>query len=491
MIRAAIFSMLGVMTCGVGAARADVKVPAIFGDHMVVQRGMKVPVWGTADAGEKVTVKAAQREQSVTADARGKWRVALDAMEAGDEPITITITGKNSITINDVLVGEVWVCSGQSNMGFSLKSASNGAEAVKSADRPKMRLFMVGRAIKDQPQEDLSGGRWEVCTPQSAAGFSAVAYFFGRELQEKLNQPIGLIQPSWGGTRAEAWMPRETFDALKLPYEPEWTEQWLNPPHKPGAAKQEPPRPHEAPACLYNGMIAPIAGYAMRGVIWYQGETNTAYGEHYRNVLAALITSWRGAWGQGDPSTGSGRDPSTGSGRDFPFLVVQLANLKNSRFWPITREAQAQVSRELPNVGLAVTIDVGESNDIHPREKLTVGKRLALIAQKIAYGMDVPHSGPVAKSMEVRGSDAVIRFEHVDKGLVAKGDALQGFAIAGADGQFVPAKARIEGETVLVSADGVPAPTVVRYGWENDPTCTLYNKADLPAVPFEAKALLR
>lgn len=469
MKRPATLAVLGVIACSCLAARGGVKVPAIFGDHMVVQRGMNVPIWGTADAGETVTVNAAGQERSAVADDQGKWRITLDAIETS-KPIEITIAGKNSITIQDVLVGEVWVCSGQSNMGFPLRNASNGADAIKAADRPKMRLFTVGRAIKDQPQDDLTG-RWEVCSPETVADFSAVAYFFGLELHEKLNHPVGLIEPTWGGTRAEAWMPRPTFDALKLPYEPEWTEQWLNPPHKPGATKQEPPRPHEAPACLYNGMIAPIAGYAIRGVIWYQGETNTRYGEHYRDVLGALITSWRDAWGQGD----------------FPFLVVQLANLKNSRFWPITREAQAQVARELPNVGLAVTIDAGDSNDIHPKDKQTVAHRLALVARKLAYGMDIPHSGPVFKSMRVKGGDAVIRFEHVEGGLVARGDELQGFELAGADGKFVPARARINGETIVVTADGVSAPKIVRYGWANDPTCTLYNKAGLPAVPFEAR----
>lgn len=442
--------------------RADVKLPAIFGDHMVVQRGMTVPVWGTADAGEKVTVTAAGQEKSATADGKGKWRVALEPIEAKD-PIEITITGQNSIMFRNVLVGEVWVCSGQSNMGFALQNASNGAAAVKSADRPTMRLFKVGRNYPDQPQEELTG-QWEVCSPETVRDFSAVAYFFGSELQDNLNQPIGLIEPSWGGTRAETWMPRPTFDALKPPYEPAWTQRWLNPP------PNDRLRPYQGPGLLYNGMIHPIAGYAIRGVIWYQGETNTAYGEHYRDVLAALITSWRQAWGQGD----------------FPFLVVQLANLQNSRFWPILRAGQAQVAKELPNVGLAVTIDVGESNDIHPKDKQTVGHRLALAARKIAYGQDIPYSGPTFKSMSVQGDEAVIAFDHVYDGLVAKGDGLQGFEIAGRDGKYVPATATIDRGTVRVRADAVKSPTAVRYGWANDPKCTLYNQAGLPAVPFDA-----
>lgn len=436
---------------------------------MLLQRGMKIPVWGFAESGEKVTVTVAGKEQSMMTGDTGRWRVVLDPIESVD-PIVITIAGKNTIALKDVLVGEVWVCSGQSNMSFPLKSASDGAKAIKSANRPHMRLFTVGRAYPDQPQEELTG-QWEVCTPQVASEFSAVSYFFGVDLQQNLNVPIGLIEPSWGGTRAEAWMPRATFDALKLPYEPEWTNLWLHPKPQAAATQPEAARPYEAPAVLFNGMIAPISGFAIRGVIWYQGETNTAYAEHYRKVLTALITSWREVWKQGD----------------FPFLVVQLANLKNSRFWPTLRAAQAQVAHDLPNVGLAVTIDVGNSHNIHPTDKQTVGNRLAAAAMKIAYEKDVPYSGPTFRSMRIEGGSAVIGFDHVNGGLVAKGDSLEGFEIAGADGKFVPAQAKIDGEKVVVSAEGVASPTAVRYGWANDPRCTLYNKADLPAVPFEAK----
>jgi sialate O-acetylesterase len=470
-IRFVLLAVMSVLACAIELVRADVKLPGIFGDHMVVQRGVKVPIWGTADAGEKVTVKAQGQEQSATADDKGKWRVVLDPIVARD-PIEISVIGKNSIAIKDVLVGEVWVCSGQSNMSFSLSHASNGKEAVKSADHPKMRLFTVGRAYTEKPQEDV-GGKWEVCTPTSAGEFSAVAYFFGVELQEKLDQPMGLIEPSWGGTRAEAWLPRETFDRLKLPYEPEWTKMWMTPTKADPDSNEAPrERPYQAPAALYNGMIAPIAGYAMRGVIWYQGETNTAYPADYRNVLGALISSWRAAWGQGD----------------FPFLVVQLSKFRSAtRDWATLRGSQAQVAKDLPGVGLVVTFDVGEAGNIHPKDKQTVGKRLALAAEKIAYGQDVAYSGPVFKAMKIAGGEVVVSFDHLNGGLVAKGGEVRGFEIAGGDGKFVPGKARIEGETVVVGAEGVAAPAAVRYGWANDPTCTLYNKADLPAVPFWAK----
>lgn len=452
------------------AARADVVLPAIFGDHMVLQADRDVPVWGTAEPGEAVTVRVQGQQKRTTAGPDGRWRVTLDPLEAGGEPTEVVVRGNNAITFRDVLVGEVWLCSGQSNMGYPLKHAAGGAKAVKAADRPRLRLFTVGRVHPDTPQTTLTG-QWKVCSPETVGGFSAVAYFFGVEVQDALDRPVGLIQASWGGTRAEAWLPREAFDALKLPYEPAWTNEWLHPKPKRGSQAPAVARPHEAPAGLFNGMIAPLAGYALRGFVWYQGETNTAYGEHYRDVLAALVASWRAAWGQGDA----------------PFLVVQLPNFRNSRSWPLLRAGQAAVAKELPNVGLAVTIDVGNPKNIHPAEKRTVGKRLALIARKLAYGEDVPYSGPTYRALHVEGAEARIEFDHVHDGLKKKGGDLAGFELAGADGTFHAAAARIDGDQVVLTAPGVPAPRAVRYAWSNDPEANLYNSADLPAAPFEAK----
>lgn len=450
-------------------ARGDVKLPGIFGDHMVVQRGIKIPVWGNADAGEKVTVKAALQEKSTTADDKGKWRVALDPIESID-PITITVAGKTTFTISDVLIGEVWLCSGQSNMGFALKRAANADAAIKAANHPKLRVFKVATSYKMDPVDDVAG-HWEVITPASAGAFSAVAYFFGAELHRDLDVPVGLIQSEWGGTRAEAWISKETFDALKLPYEPKWTQEWLHPTPKPAATQPERERPYQAPSVIYNAMIAPIAGYAMRGVVWYQGETNTAYPVDYRNVLTALINNWRAAWGQGD----------------FPVLVVQLPNfLGPTRDWVALRKSQTEVAQTVPNVGLAVTIDVGDPHDIHPTNKVPVGHRLAVLAEKMVYGKDVAASGPTFKSMAVIDSAIAVTFDHVEGGLVSKGD-VQGFQIAGVDGKFTPANAKIDGSKVIVSSPKVPSPKSVRYGWTNNPTCTLYNTADLPAAPFEAK----
>jgi sialate O-acetylesterase len=459
------------LTLAASTTRADVKLPAIFGDHMVVQRGAKVPVWGTADAGEAVIVKAAGQQQTAKPDAKGNWRVELPPIESKD-PIEITVSGKNAIVLHDVLAGEVWLCAGQSNMVFPLARASTADEALKTAERPTMRFFKVGRAIKDQPQTELAGGEWVVCTPKTAPAYTAVGYFMGAELQDKLNVPVGLIESDWGGTRAEAWIPREAFDALRLPYEPEWTEQWLHPKQNPKAKKPEPARPHEAPAVLYNGMIAPLAGYAIRGAVWYQGETNTAYPAEYERVLGALATSWRAAWKQGD----------------FPLLVVQLPNfLGKSRDWATLRASQAKVAKDLPNVGLAVTIDLGTPDNIHPTNKQPVGHRLALIARKMAYGQDVACSGPTFKSLEVNGGEAVATFDHVDDGLVARGGEVLGFELAGDDGKFVPATGKIKGPTVVLQADGVASPKAVRYAWANDPKCTLYNTIDLPAAPFSTQ----
>lgn len=459
--------------CGSPNLFAEVTLPAIFGDHMVLQRQMKIPIWGNANPGQKITVNAAGQTQSATADDEGNWRVELDPLTTA-EPIEVTIQGENTITFKDVLVGEVWLCSGQSNMGFSVKQSANAKQTIAAADHPTIRLFTVGRQTPDEPVETMEG-EWQVCTPESVADFSAAGYFFATELQPHINQPIGLIDSSWGGTRAEAWMPRKTFEALDLPYEPYWTDEFLAPKPAPGAKRQPRPRPHNAPAALYNGMIAPFAGFPIRGALWYQGEANTAaapQAEKYGDVLAAMITSWRQAWKQGD----------------FPFLIVQLANFEDPvRVFPDVRAGQAQVARDLPNVGLAVTIDIGASNDIHPKDKLTVGKRLALTARKLTYGEDIVASGPVFGSMKIEGNRAVLTFDHASSGLTAKGDVVKGFEVAGDDGKFVSASAEIDGDRVIVTAPSVESPKVVRYGWDNDPTCTLYNAEGLPAVPFEAR----
>jgi sialate O-acetylesterase len=465
--------MLVVILCA-APLRGDVKLPAIFGDHMVLQAGAKLPIWGTADAGERVVVKAAGQEQSAVADSKGAWHLTLQPIESKDA-IEVSISAKNSITLKDVLIGEVWLCSGQSNMGFKLNRAIGGPEAAKAADLPRIRFFSVGRNAVAKPDEQMQG-KWEVCSPENAGSFSAVAFFFGRELQKKIDAPIGLMDSSWGGTRAEAWIPKPVFDLLKLPYEPAWTEAWLHPKPDPAAKPPVRERPEQGPGALYDAMIAPLVPYAIRGAVWYQGETNTAYPKEYRDVLAALITSWREAWSQK-------------SVHDFPFLVVQLPNFIGAkRDWATMRESQSHVAKKVPNVGLAVTIDIGESKDVHPKEKLTVGQRLVAVAESLAYGRKVPSSGPTFKSMQVDGATAVVQFDHADGGLVAKGGELLGFQIAGYDGKFIPAQASIDGDKVRVTAASVTSPKMVRYAWENDPKCTLYNGVGFPAAPFRSDA---
>ena len=461
------FAAIAIIVFIASSVRADVKIAGIFGDHMVVQRGMKIPIWGAADPGEKISVKVLQQEQTATADDKGKWRVTLDPIDS-KEPISITVAGKNSITLNDVLVGEVWVCSGQSNMERRVDQVADAKETIASADHPQIRLFIVQHANDDQPQDDVKGGKWMICSPETIPHFTAVGYAFGLDLQQKLNVPMGLIESNWGGTRAEAWMTKQAFDRLNLPYEPAWTEESVHPKQDPASTKPTPARPFEAPAVLYNGMIHPLAGLAMRGVIWYQGESNAEHAEKYADVLGAMIKSWREAWGEGD----------------FPFLVVQLANYKSNGKWADVREAQAAMTTQLPNVGLAVTIDIGESNNIHPMNKAEVGRRLALSAEKIAYGQDIVYSGPTIKSIRIDGDKAILTFDNIGGGLKVKGDKLEGFEVAGEDNNFVSADAKIDGDKVIVTSDAVKSPKVVRYGWADDPRCTLYNDADLPAVPF-------
>lgn len=483
-------------------ATADVRLPKIFGDHAGLQRGKPMPVWGTADPGEKVTVEWRGQKVSTTADRNGKWRVTLKPMPAGG-PYEMVVKGKNTVVLKDILVGEVWVCSGQSNMEWPLFLARNGEQEVASANYPQIRLFIVPKAIADQPQEDLPGGEWRVCTPESARNFSAVGYFFARELHRALNVPVGMVESAWGGTPAESWTSLSTLETNPVlrPILQNWEravqgypqalqrfyqqlQAWEESAAKARAeGKPEPPRPNRPvhprnnpwkPAGLFNAMILPLVPYAIQGAIWYQGESNTGRAYEYRTLFPAMIQDWRKAWGQGD----------------FPFLFVQLANFMATRpepgesAWAELREAQL-MTLKLPKTGMAVAIDIGEANDIHPRNKQDVGKRLALNALAIAYGKKVEYSGPIYTRMKREGSRIRLYFKHVDGGLTTpNGEPLKGFAIAGADRKFVWADARIEGDTVVVSSPQVAEPVAVRYAWADNPVCNLYNKAGLPASPF-------
>lgn len=445
------------------ASMASVKPAALFSDNAVLQQGMVVPVWGTADNGEKVTVSFQGQEVSDVAK-DGKWIVRLAPLKAGG-PFTMIISGSlagsNAITLSNVLVGEVWICSGQSNMQFGLESASNGKEAVANSANPNIRLFSVPLKTSYTPLDDMQAS-WNLCNPETAKGFTAVGYFFGRDLNKARNVPVGLINTSWGGTFAEAWTSLEGFKTL--------------PDYAPWIADENAKKPDgpNHPSVLYNAMINPLVPYAVKGAIWYQGESNAGKAYEYRTLFPTMIKSWRDAWGEGS----------------FPFLFVQLAPFMKinpepeESAWAELREAQLLTTKTCPKTGMAVITDVGDPGNIHPTQKEPVGARLALAARKIAYGESIVYSGPTYKGMKRDGASIVVYFDHVGGGLVAKDGDLKGFAIAGADAKFVNATAKIVGGKVVVSSASVSSPVAVRYGWANCPVVNLFNAEGLPASPF-------
>ena len=494
-------AVIALLSSSLGAAE-PLSLNSLFTDHAVLQRDMAVPVWGKAEPGQKVVVQFAGQEKLATADKDGKWLVKLDPLPASAEPRVLTAESKienQKSKITDVLVGEVWVCSGQSNMAFGLKGAIGGDEAIAAAGDAQLRLFAAAARAVDEPQDTI-GGTWAVDSSQSAGGFSAVAYFFGKELRQKLGVPVGLIRSAVGGTVAEAWTAKtdlETNPTLKplldqqaarvadfpkvleayKKTEPELLAKYEAAVAKANAAgtpapgrpqpPQEPGKSNNRPTGLYNGSIAPLQPYAMRGAIWYQGESNSGRGKEYQTLFPAMITSWRKAWGQGD----------------FPFLFVQIT--PHNGMSPEVREAQRITVQTTQHTAMAVTTDIGHPTDIHPKDKQPIGARLALAARALAYGEPVEYSGPDYDSMTVKGNRVTLAFKHVGDGLVTKDGDLKGFTIAGADGKFVDAKAVIEGNTIVVSSEAVTAPTAVRYGWTNVPDINLWNKADLPASPFQ------
>lgn len=635
-----------------GVVRAEVRLPSIVSDNMVLQQGMKIPIWGRASPRERVTVTFNDKASNTIADAHGRWQIWIGPLKAAG-PSELTVKGDNVLTIRNVLVGEIWLCSGQSNMEWPLVNTVNGNEAVAQANHPEIRLFTVEHHTAALPLEDVQG-RWVVTTPEEAANFSAVGYFFGRELYRRLKVPIGLIDSSWGGTPAEAWTSHEallsspqlkpilddyesSLNALPQTKEAylralvQWEDQNLHidagnkgealgyadplsattdwqtmdlpkqfetaglvidgavwfrrvveippswagkdlvlnlPPiddhdityfngQKIGSTGRETPnsymvprkyavpgslvhagrsvvavrvfdsageggfsrggtmsielsdvgdsqaislrgpwdykvelalepkrpdwgtRPEAVgvsnqnnPSVLYNAMIAPLVPFGIRGVIWYQGESNAGRAYQYRTLFPILIRSWRSA-----------------RGRDFPFYFVQLANWHASKAepdesdWAELREAQAMTLRE-PDTGMAVTIDIGDENDIHPRNKLDVGRRLAAWALSQTYGQSLMPSGPLFEAASIKGNTIRIRFKHGAGLKTIDGGPVKGFAIAGEDRRFVWADARIEGDTVIVSNENIPNPVAVRYGWADNPIVNLYNKAGLPASPF-------
>jgi sialate O-acetylesterase len=477
--------------------QAEVSLPNIFGDHMVLQRGQQNPVWGWADKGEKVTVTIGDQSHSATANDKGEWRVKLAPMKVG-KPLTLTVKGRNTFKFTDVLVGEVWICSGQSNMAWSVGQADDADLEVMTAKQPNIRIISVPQVGTQEAQDNFKG-KWERCSPQNIGSFSAVGYFFGRQLHQTLDIPIGLIDNAWGGSAAEAWIRRDVLEADKRYAEllDRWKQTEKTYDHKKAVeawkarvkkweeggkkggkprAPRDPLTGNHRPANIYNGVLHPTIGYGIRGAIWYQGESNAGRAYQYRHLFPLMIQHWRDEWKQGD----------------FPFYFVQLADFHGEveqpggSSWAELREAQTMTLSKLKNTGQAVIIDIGEGRDIHPRNKQIVGKRLARWALAKDYGIDVVHQSPTYKSMEVKGGKATLAFDHVGKGLYSF-DVVNpvGFAIAGKDQKFVWAEARIIGkDKVQVWSDKVKEPVAVRYGWAENPVVTLYSRDGLPATPF-------
>lgn len=479
--------------------RAEVSLPGLFSDHMVLQRDSVVPVWGRAAPQEEVVVAMLGQQKTVRANASGDWTVRLDPMPASRGG-RLTVSGTNRITFDDVCVGEVWLCSGQSNMGFRLSRAAGAKELIRDAN-PSIRQFAVDLAPAAAPANSVRG-RWEVAAPDTVALFSAVGYCFALELGTRLGVPVGIINASSGGTLIEAWTSLAAqkdlpgleaslavWDKRMLAWDPAAAQrrfEKLEAAYPAAVAKAKvagtkaPRLPRRAvapevdpdhPGTLFNGMIAPLAPYGIRGVLWYQGESNgTVERAHlYRRQLPLLVADWRHAWDR----------------PDLPFAWVQLPNIvRDGEGWPLVREAMLQGLR-LPHTGMAVTIDLGESDNLHPPRKREVGQRLARWAFADVYGFrDVVGSGPVPERNRVENDRVTIGFRHAETGLVARRGQLAGFVIAGADRVWHAAKAEIKGESVEVFSPEVPHPVAVRYGWKDDPVSTLYNGAGLPASPF-------
>jgi len=485
------------------AGAGEFKTAAIFSDQMVLQRDKAVPIWGWADPGEEITIKFGGQTKTTKADAAGKWLVRLDPMPASAVARAIEIRGGSDArraTIEGVLVGEVWLGSGQSNMAMTVGRARDFEVEKAAADLPQIRMFKEASGAAKAPQMDGSGA-WSVCSAETVGDFSATLYFFGREIHRALNVPVGLINSSVGGTPIEQWVSKDAQEgqgelraalAAQAKAEAEFDEAkataayqralaaWKDRVAKARAAKQQIPRKPRDPVeqhrrrgglgGLFNGKIAPLIPYAMRGAVWYQGEANShpGKGELYQYQLPLLVGDWRKLWGE-----------------DFPFAWVQLPNFeREGDGWMLVREAMLK-ALHLPRTGMAITMDIGDPKDIHPKNKQEVGRRLALWALGTVYGQEVPSiSGPLPAGHEVRGSEIAVTFKHADGGLHAKGGEPKGFIIAGDDRQWRPAMARIDGEKVLISSADVPKPVAVRYAWGANPECNLFNGAGLPASPF-------
>jgi sialate O-acetylesterase len=503
MMKLKFLAIVFVLACA-AIAHANVSLPDVISDGMVLQQNQKVPIWGKADPGESVTVRFAAQSKTTTADGDGEWLIKLDPMRANATPATLTISGRNTIEVKNILVGEVWLVSGQSNMQRLLSETADGEAAIAAADHPLIRLFNVSRqvAFKHAPPPL---GRWQASSPQSVKDFSAAGYYFGVELEKELRVPIGLINASYGGSQAEAWTPVEyltTSNDLKPTVERTkiWDEErprvraeydeaikkWRADADKATAAGARPSpsppvpdalREYRIAASIYDGMIAPLMPFYIRGAFWYQGESNEARAQQYGILLPTMIKAWRERWAEGD----------------FPFGIIQLPNYRDPKPdpadepWSHIREAQRRTVVSTPNTGLIVTIDIGEAHDIHPKNKLDVGKRMARWALADVYGRKIPKSGPMFREARSTHSQVIIKFDDVGNGLrVRDGNELSEFAIAGEDRKWYWANAKIVGkDTIQVWSESVKQPIAVRYAFNNNPRHpNLTNDTGLPAAPF-------
>ncbi len=506
------FITLAVLLLASVALAQDLKLPLVFTDHMVLQHGQKAPIWGWATPGSEVTIQFQGQTLTVTTNANGKWESALAALNISAEPAELTVgSGDQTLTVKDVLVGDVWLCSGQSNMAWAVTRSKNAKIEIANADHPLIRHFSVTKNPQMFEQEKFKAARWTVCSPKVVGGYTAVGYFFGRHLQQKLQIPIGLLSSSWGGTRIEPWTPRIGFKkvvqtkgiynamVLKDPASVSYkqtasgylksTAQWLDqskqavanqqPINEPVAFPEQikPYTSHQSPAMLYNGMLAPMVPFAIKGAIWYQGEASRHDGMLYLHKTRALVEGWRDVWGI----------------KDLPYYFVQIAPYhygKESghvlaKFW----EAQAQIEKQIPHTGMVVVSDIGNLKDIHPKNKQDVGKRLANMALVKTYGKTgIVYHGPVFKEMKTEEDQLILTFDHVGSGLASRdGKPLTTFEIGSPESQWTPANATIEGTNKLVvSAQGVTAPCIVRFAYDKLATPNLMNKEGLPAQTFLA-----
>ncbi len=500
----AIFPALAILKLGTipQVAFAEVRLPAIFSDHLVLQAEAPVTVWGWASPAEAITVSIADQTQATTASAAGQWQIVLRPLPSSAIATTLTVQGSNTVIIKDVLLGEVWLGSGQSNMELQTKQAQDFAREQAGAGFPQIRQFKVRRNATPDGVTEVEG-EWQVCSPSTVGDFSAALYFFGRELHQELRRPVGLINSSWGATPIQTWMP---LDAVKsspgytaflekrkremaewpgreqgmLANIRAWEAEARKAPGQPMRPKPWNPGPPNAgqqmPGGAYQGMIHSLTRFRIRGLLWYQGENNAREGaagaDEYTDLLTRMIAGWRAAWGM----------------PELPFLFVQLPNFAEPRdptgvSWAYFREAQAR-TLAVPQTSMAVTIDIGEPNQIHPRNKQDVGHRLARLALADVYQREVPAHAPVLGRHRMQDGEAHLLFKNAESGFVTRGDKPTGFVIAGADRIWHPASARAEGDIVVLSSPEVAAPVAVRYGWANNPPCNLSNRAGLPLAPF-------